>query len=68
MSSGHAAVDPLGFIENLSSLDDLFGAEEFGNTNEHEIRTIPLKFAKNPTLTPTLSQRARWSLLPLGEG
>src|SRR5436190_1396353 len=63
-----AAFEPLGFVANLARLAQLCGREDVRNANEHEIRTMLLKFAKYVPPTPTLSQRERWSLLPLGEG
>src|SRR5204862_7185950 len=36
MSGGDAAVDPLGFIENLPRLDDLVGGEGVRNANGPE--------------------------------
>ncbi len=35
MAGGDAAIDPLGFVENLLRLPDLFGREDVRNLQEH---------------------------------
>jgi glycine/D-amino acid oxidase-like deaminating enzyme len=38
VAGGDAAVDPLGFVENLARAGELLGGEDVRNSDEHDLR------------------------------